>query len=189
MKKIEETIVQTCIKIARRGEGALIVLGNHIKYKSLVKQKIPAFNIVKNAKLLEVLAIMDGAVIIDNKGFLKAYGVMIETNKVLKGFGTRHVAAVSAAKDNNLVYLVSEEDRKIKVFRKGRIVMQIDPFEKNIEKNLSTTNEWLESLGAGAIGSIGATAIVPTLGITLVPGIILFGSAWYLSKMITKRFG
>jgi len=30
--------------------------------------------------------------------------------------------------------------------------------------------------------------LAPSLGIALVPGVILFGSAYYLGKLITQRF-
>lgn len=188
MKKIEETILQVSLRIARRGEGALFVVGNSIQYDPLVEQNVQPFPINNNPKLLESLALMDGAIIIDAKGFLKAYGVRIKTTKTLKNFGTRHSAAVTAAKGRNIVYLISEEDRKIRVFKGGKIVMQIDPFEKNVEKNVSKISEWLESLGAGTLGSVGTAILVPTLGLTFIPGVIIFGSAYYISKMLASSF-
>lgn len=188
MKKIEETLLQVALRIAKRGEGALFVVGNNIKYEPLVDQTVPPFHISKNPKLLESLALMDGAILIDKKGFLKAYGIMIKTKKSLKNFGTRHQAGMAAAAKGNIVYLVSEEDRKIKIMREGKVAMQIDPFERNVEKNVPVISEWLESLGAGTLGSIGAAALVPTLGLTFLPGVIIFGSAYYISKILTNSF-
>ena len=188
MKKIEETLLQVALRIAKRGEGALFIVGNNIKYEPLVDQSVPPFHISKNPKLLESLALMDGAVMIDKKGFLKAYGIMIKTKKTFKNYGTRHSAGISAAIKGNVVYVVSEEDRKVKIIKDGKIVMQIDPFEKNVEKNVPVISEWLESVGAGTLGSIGAGVFAPALGLTFLPGVIVFGSAYYISKMITNSF-
>jgi DNA integrity scanning protein DisA with diadenylate cyclase activity len=66
-KKLEETLIKTGLKIARRGEGALFVVGE-VNHKPLVDQSVQQFNVVNNPKLLESLAMMDGAVNIDSKG-------------------------------------------------------------------------------------------------------------------------
>jgi hypothetical protein len=51
-QEIEKTIIETCIKIGRRGEGSIVVLGE-AKYNPMVEQKIIPFNIVDNPKLLK----------------------------------------------------------------------------------------------------------------------------------------
>ena len=61
-------------------------------------------------KLLESLALMDGAVIIGRNGKMKAYGAMIKSTKTIRNFGTRHSAAISASEGENIVVVVSEED-------------------------------------------------------------------------------
>ena len=188
IKKIEELLIQIGLKIAKRGEGALFVVGN-VEFKPLVNQTIPPFKAVDHPKLLESLALMDGAVIIDSNGFVRAYGVMIKAKKVFKNFGTRHSAGLSAAMGNNLVVLVSEEDRKIRILKQGKMVMQIDALQKNVEKNIPYAVNFLESLGAGTIGAIGTGLLVPALGITFFPGVIIFGSAYYLAKILHRRFG
>ena len=66
--------------------------------------------------------------------------------------------------------------------------MQIDALQKNVEKSVSGAVNIIESIGAGTIGTIGTGILAPTLGITLLPGIIVFGSAYYLGKLLTKRF-
>ena len=66
--------------------------------------------------------------------------------------------------------------------------MQIDALQKNIEKNVSGAVRVLESIGAGTIGSIGTSVLVPTLGIAFFPGVVLFGSAYYLAKFLSKKF-
>ena len=70
-KQIEETLIQVCLRIAKRGEGALFVVGD-VEHSLLVDQNVPPFLITENPKLLESLALMDGAIIIDKNGFIKS---------------------------------------------------------------------------------------------------------------------
>ena len=131
---------------------------------------------------------IDGAVILDKNGIMKAYGVMINSTRTFKNFGTRHSAGLSAAKGDNLVVLISEEDKKIRILKNGKMIMQIDALQRNVEESVPYAVELLESVGAGTIGAIGTSLLLPTLGITLLPGIIVFGSAYYLGKMLTKKW-
>jgi DNA integrity scanning protein DisA with diadenylate cyclase activity len=187
LKALQETLIQVGLRIAKRGEGALFVIGE-VEYSLLVDQTVPPFKIIENPKLLESLALMDGAVIVDKEGIMRAYGAMIKTTKTYKNFGTRHSAGLTAAQGDNLVVIISEEDRKIRILKKGKLIMQIDALQKNVEKTIPQAVDLLESIGAGAIGTIGTTLLIPALGITLLPGIIVFGSAYFLGKFLTKRF-
>ncbi len=136
IKKLEEILIQIGLKIAKRGEGALFVVGN-VEYKPLVNQSVPPFRVIDNPKLLESLALMDGAVILDHNGTMTAYGVMIKSKKVFKNFGTRHSAGLSASLiKGNLVLIISEEDKKIRILREGKMVMQIDALQKNVEESV-----------------------------------------------------
>lgn len=187
MEKIEETLTQVGLRIAKRGEGALFIVGE-VEYKPLVNQSVPPFNIVENPKLLESLALMDGAVVINREGFMEAYGVKIKAKKILKNFGTRHSAGISAAKGDNLVFVVSEEDKKIRILKKGKLVMQFDALQKDVEKSIPKAIEFLESIGAGTVGAIGTSLILPAAGIAFLPGVIAFGSIYYLGRILTKKF-
>jgi len=187
LKKLEELLVEVSLKIAKRGEGAVFVVGE-VENSPLVEQGVPEFNVFDNPKLLESLALMDGAVIISKDGYMKSYGVMIKSSKVLKNFGTRHSAAISASMiKGNLVVAVSEEDKKIRIMSEGNVVMQIDALQKDVEKSVPEAIILLESVGAGTVGAIGTGIVVPSLGITLLPGIILFGSAYYLMRFLNNR--
>lgn len=186
LKALKEVLVQVGLRIAKRGEGALLVIGD-AEYSTLVEQSVPPFKVIDNPKLLESLALMDGAVIIDNSGIMRAYGAMIKTTRTFKNFGTRHSAGLSAARGDNLVVIISEEDKKIRILSKGKMIMQIDALQKNVESEVPKAIDLLESIGAGAIGTIGTSILIPTLGITLLPGIIVFGSAYYLGKILTKK--
>ncbi len=186
-KKLEETLIQVGLKIARRSEGALFVVGK-VKYKTLVVQAVKPFDVVKNPKLLESLALMDGAVIITPDGKMKAYGAMVNSNKTLRNFGTRHSAAISASKGDNLVVIVSEEDKKVKIIKNGKMIMQLDALQKNVDQGVSQAVQVLESVGAGTIGALGTSLLVPGLGIALLPGVMVFGSVYYLTKIMRKKF-
>lgn len=187
MKQLQEVLVQVGLRIAKRGEGALFVVGD-VDYKPLVDQSIPPFKASSNPKLLESLALIDGAVIIDSLGFVKAYGAMIKSKFTFKNFGTRHSAALSASKKpGNLVIIISEEDRKIRILQEGKIIMQIDALQKNVEQSIPKVVRILESVGAGTLGTFGAGLLIPSLGITFLPGVILFGSAYYLGKLLQNR--
>ncbi|MEI6058568.1 MAG: DNA integrity scanning protein DisA nucleotide-binding domain protein [archaeon] len=185
--KIEETLIQVGLRIAKRGEGALFVVGK-VKYTPLIDQSIPKFKATENPKLLESLALIDGAVILDKQGYVIAYGVKIKSNMIFKNYGTRHAAALGASKNGNLVVLVSEEDKKVKILRDGKMIMQIDALQKNVEKSVHSAVNIFESVGAGTIGTLGTSLLAPALGISLLPGIIVFGSTYYLGKMLHGRF-
>ena len=194
-KKIEEKLIQIAIKLARRGEGGLFIIaaGKKPEFKKLVKQNIKPFNILKgkNDKLIESLATIDGAVIISREGKIVAYGAMIKNTVPFKGFGTRHAAALAASKNENVAILSSEEERKVKIFKNGRYLMQLDALEKSIEKNVPHVSTFLESIGAGFLGTLGAATLLPGLGMTIIPGVIIFGGSYYairsLLDKITKK--
>ena len=187
LKELEEVLLTVGLRVAKRGEGALFIVGD-VKYDTLVDQSVPPFEIVKNPKLLESLALMDGAVIIDPKGVLEAYGAKVRSTRTFKNFGTRHSAALSAAKGDNLVVIVSEEDKKVRVLQKGKMIMQIDALQKDVEKSVTGAVDILESIGAGTLGTLGTSLLLPTLGLTFFPGIVVFGSAYFLGKILSKRF-
>lgn len=187
MKELEECLIKVGLRVANRNDGALFVVGK-AKYAPLIDQTVPKFEAKKNPKLLESLALIDGAVILNHKGIVEAYGVLIKTDSAFKNFGTRHSAAMTASKDkNNFVLLVSEEDKKLRIFKHGKMVMQIDPKEKNVEKSVTHAATILESIGVGTMGTIGAGILVPTLGIALLPGVIVFGAAHYFGKKLFSK--
>lgn len=189
LKKVEDVILKIAIEIAKQGEGALFVIGNKVSYEKLMPQKFGKLNVFDQGaeKVLKGLAVIDGAIIINTKGDLIDYGVLIKKSKPFVGYGTRHAAGITASQNGNIVILVSEEERKVKIFKNGKYIMQIDALEKNVEKNVSTISTILESTGAGVIGAIGTAALVPTIGITLIPGILVFGGSYYAIKSIIEK--
>ena len=107
LKKLEEVLVQVGLRIAKRGEGALFVVGD-VEYKTLIDQTVPAFKVIDNPKLLESLALMDGAIIIDENGMLKAYGAMIKSTLAFKNFGTRHSGDMNENDANDAIETLSK---------------------------------------------------------------------------------
>jgi len=186
---VEEIIIKIAIEIAKAGEGALFVIGEKIKYDKLIKQKFQKLRVFDKGaeKILKGLAVIDGAVIINKKGDLVDYGAMIKNTKAFVGFGTRHSAAITASKNNNISILISEEERKVKIFKNGKYIMQIDALNKKIEKEVSFISKLLESTGAGVIGTVGTATLVPTLGIALIPGILVFGGSYYALKALVEK--
>jgi len=180
-KRIEEQLLEVAIELARKGEGALFVIGEKINYEKLIKQRLHKFSVFDKGarKLLVSLATIDGAVILNTKGDVVDYGTMIKRAKAFPGYGTRHAAAFSASKNGNTSILVSEEERKVKIFKNGKFIIQLDALQKNIEKQIPKVSGVLESVGVGLIGTIGASVLIPALGITLLPGVIIFGASYF----------
>lgn len=188
-KKIEEKILNIAVYLARKGEGALFVIGDKVDYSTLIKQRFEKFNLFDSGadKLLKSIATIDGSVIIDSQGNVVAYGAMIRKTKPFVGYGTRHAAAFTASLKGNTAILCSEEEHKVKIFKNGRLLMQIDGLQKNVEKEIPRISAILESLGAGVVGTIGVAALAPALGIALIPGVIVFGAGYYAIKSIIKH--
>jgi len=188
-KLIEKKIIEIGIKISKLGEGAMFVLGDKLKdYKFLVNQDIKKFNLLDNPKTAQSLAMQDGFVWIDNKGYIKGYGMAMTKIEPMLNKGTRHASASYASKLGNKVFVISQEDKKIRIFVKGKIAMQIDCLENGIEKKSGEIVNVLESLGIGVISQTGFLSgtyflpqllkLVPTdMGITVFSGVIFFGSS------------
>src|SRR3989344_3687940 len=188
IKEIEKAVLDTALKIAKQGKGCLIVIKkNNVSFDPLIEQDIKPFNILENRRRLETLALVDGACIVDLNGNLIAYASRIKNIKTFKGYGTRHSAGYSASLNNNISILASEEDRKVRIFKNGKLIMQLDALQKGIEDSTIEVVTILESIGAGSLATIGTTLLMPALGITILPGIIIFGSAYYLAKLILKE--
>jgi DNA integrity scanning protein DisA with diadenylate cyclase activity len=190
MKQIEEKILNISVALARKGEGALFIIGDKVDYSILIKQRVEKFNLFDSGadKLLKSIATIDGGVIINREGDVVAYGAMIRKTRPFVGYGTRHAAAFTASMKGNVSILCSEEEHKVKIFKNGKLIMQIDGLQKNVEKEIPKITAILESLGAGVVGTIGVAALAPALGVALIPGVIVFGAGYFAVKNIIKRF-
>lgn len=140
MKKTEvfDHTLDIAKKIARDKEGALFVIAPKSNFKKtydpLYTQIVPNFSVSKKGikPVIEKLATLDGATLVSDKGNLIAYGAKLKKTKPLIGFGTRHAAATgitSSIKEATAI-LVSEESNWVRIFKNGRIILEIDPKEK-----------------------------------------------------------
>lgn len=187
-EKIERVLIDTALKIAKGGKGCIfVIMRNKINYEPLISQDLPKFSIFNNERRLLALAGLDGAVIVDSKGNVLGYSCNILNIKSYNGFGTRHSAGYTASINNNTAILASEEDRKVRIFNNGKLIMQLDALEKGIETRTEEAINFLESIGVGSLGAIAVMSIAPSLGIAIVPGIIVFGSTHYLIKLLVKK--
>ena len=185
LSRLEEELIKIGITIAKKNEGALFLIGDHIPHKKLIHQKVNKFNIFKAGakKLLLSLSMIDGAILINKKGTVYQYGAKVPSNKVYKGFGTRTSAGYSMSfrKDTTAI-LVSQEEKKIKLFKQGKILFQIDALEKNVEKEVSELNILLQTLGVSSVPTvIGASGLL-TVNVPIATGILVFGVPYYLYK-------
>jgi len=187
-KSIEKILLDTAIKLSSNGIGSISVfnIGEPVDYADMFELDVTPFSIIDSPRRFEIVSGVDGACIIDSDGILRSYSAQIKNAKPFKGYGCRHSAAYTASLNNNLVIMSSEEDRKVRVFKNGSLIMQIDPTEKEVKNKTREAVGLMETIGAGAVGTIGATIFMPALGITLIPGIIIFGSSHYMLKSIVN---
>ena len=187
--KIEQKLIESALRVVKDGEGCLFVIKQaDFNYEPLIANDLAEpFSIFEDfyQKRLDILAKIDGAVLINTKGDLIAYGIKINETRAFNGYGTRHSAAYSASLKGNISILGSQENKKVRIFKNGHIVMQIDALEKGIEQKTSQVVNILESVGAGTLGTIAAGFIMP-LGISLLPGIIVFGSSHFIFKYLLQ---
>lgn len=84
------------------------------------------------AETVKELAQLDGAFVIRQDGTILSAGRYIDTPakgvRLTKGLGARHVAAASISKTTDAIAVtVSSSTRTVRVFRKGKIVMESRP--------------------------------------------------------------
>ena len=130
-----EILLEIAKRIAKQRKGALFVVTSRNKFKGVYEQLFPQVHIPYSidkkgiGAIIEKLATLDGATLISSDGRVVAYGVRVNVTKAYKGFGTRHAAAsgITNAIKNSTAILVSEEVNWIKVFKDGKIVLEMDP--------------------------------------------------------------
>ena len=180
MKKhdVYEIIIAISKEIARKREGALFLIADSEKIKKIYKPLFPQIhrqfkiNEQGSGKVIEKLATLDGAVLISDKGIFMAYGAKLSKSQPVHGHGTKHAAAsgtTSYLKDSTAI-LVSEEDNFIKVFQRGKIILEMDSYEnpKALEdKIISFISEGDTALltAAGVSAEILGSAIIGPLAV------------------------
>jgi len=146
-ERVLEKLIQICEEIRNEGRegkkiGTLFVIGEQEELNKYTKQLIlnpfqgypdEILNIMDNdlTETIKEFAQLDGSFILDNKGNLISCGtyINVDTSKIehkYKGWGTKHLAAVGITQEtNSIAVLVSESGQKIKIFKKGKLILKI----------------------------------------------------------------
>lgn len=128
-------VMQLTTEMAKDRKGSFVVLTKEdisSKYEMLYPDLFKGKNINLKDKetktLIMNLLLMDGAVVMDYSGKIITYGAKIKKTKIFLGHGTRHSAArgISEIKDV-LAIISSEEDGRIRVFKQGKLIGEINP--------------------------------------------------------------
>lgn len=134
-KKVISQVTQMVNEMANRKKGSFFIITKSDiskKYEPLYpdlfsKRKISIFR-KETQTLLYALLELDGAVVVDNSGYIIDYGVKVKKTKILLGHGTRHSAARGISKVPNVLSIISsEEDNMVRIFRSGEMIAEINP--------------------------------------------------------------
>ena len=185
---VEKVCIDVAMEVAKEGEGCLIVIGETKNYDLLFpnffeKTTVNALDKGMN-KVLAKLAQIDGAVIISPDGAIQAYGAQLKSQSPVAGHGTRHAAAKGISLDGNIAILASEEDKKVKIFKQGVPLVEINPYTKGVENQVSKIVNFINRPEAVAV--TGAALGSSVLGIALLPGIVVFAGSYYIAKQLFK---
>lgn len=189
-EKVYEIILPVAKQIARSKEGALFIIGPSNKFKKLYEPLFPQVLDKVNlkqagmGKVLEKLATLDGAVIISNTGDLIAYGVKLKKSIPVPGYGTKHAAAAGMTTHvpDSIAVLVSEEINWVKVFKEGKIILEMD----SEENPKSMENKIISFLSEGDTALLTAAGIsAAILGGAAVAPIMIAGGTYLAIKTAT----
>lgn len=174
---VVDEIISISKRIAKKKEGALFVIANEkelrntyeLLYPQLVKKKTLHEQGITQA--LEKVATLDGATLITPQGKLIAYGAKINKTQTVPGHGTRHAAAAGITKkiSDSTAILISEESGWIKIFQKGRIVLETDAEEnprsvqEKVVSFLTDQDTALLTAAGASTAIIGSAAVAPVL--------------------------
>ena len=146
--EIIENLLRLSMAVAKKGRegiptGALFVVGDSSNVKRYIIQKIA--NPIKSLSIeersildernfdtLREFATMDGAMIIDSRGYVLTCGAYIKTLFVEEwladGLGGRHLAGKSITRLTRAISFVVSSEGTIRIYRDGRLVYELDSF-------------------------------------------------------------
>ena len=177
-KKVHDAVLDIAKEMAKKREGALFVIGPKNKFKKLYEPLFPQSRIKHKVyykgmdEFLTKLATLDGAVIISNRGNILAYGSRLKRSRAVKGFGTKHAAAagITGAIPGSTAILVSEEVNWIKVFKDGKIVLEMDPVAETSRSLNNKIISFLTDNDTALLTAAGASAALIGFSPVLVIG-------------------
>ncbi len=133
-EKVYNFLLEISKDLTKKKLGALFVIGPKHSFKDLYEPLYP--QVVENHSIFEKgskelilkLAELDGAFLVIDDGILVAFGARILKSRALPGYGTKHAAAVGITSNikNSSAILVSEESHMIKIFKNGKIILEMD---------------------------------------------------------------
>jgi len=187
IEEIQKIAIEIAMQTVKDGDGTLIVIGGKPKFQSHFPnffasgKKMSVFDQGMQT-VLQKLSEVDGAIVINEQGIIKAYGVRLTNQKTLPGKGTRHSAAVGASKQKSISILGSEEDKVVKIFKQGKEIMQINPHTKGVENHLDRIVRAINKPESAIIaGGAIAGAIA---GIAILPGIVIFTGSVFVARKV-----
>jgi DNA integrity scanning protein DisA with diadenylate cyclase activity len=189
LKTVEKKALEIAVSIARDKKGGLIAIGNlddssySTHFPNLFANKKHTIFEKGMLETLRHLGEIDGALIISKDGKIIAYGARLLPQKTFPGKGTRHAAAFGISEKATAI-LISEEENNIKIFKNGKLLMQINPHNKNIETNLSKIIDILNNPSISVIA--GSLLAAPLLNVTVLPGVVVFTGSYYLANNLIK---
>ena len=146
--EIVENVLKLAMSIVKKGRegtpaGALFIVGDTKNVKKYVIQKIanPISGIdiemrsvlrEDNFDTLREFAIMDGATLIDDRGYVVSSGVYVKNLSIeewlMDGFGGRHLAARSITKLTKAISFSVSAEGTISVYRDGEKIYEFRDF-------------------------------------------------------------
>ncbi len=146
-KEVVEGIVRISMDIVKRGRegnpvGALFIVGDVDEVKKYLIQKIanPMSSIPseertvlreENFDTIREFAVMDGATLVDEKGYVIATGVYVKNLSIdewIVDGGGRHLAAQAITKHTKAVSFVISAEGRIRVYRDGKMIFELKDF-------------------------------------------------------------
>ena len=146
--KLIENVLRLSMSIIRKGRegfpvGALLIVGDFNKVKKYIIQKIANpmrsmdllnRNVLKsdNFDTLREFAVMDGAMLIDERGYAMSCGSYVKLVSVDEwlsdGIGGRHLAGQAISKLTRAISFVISSEGSIRVYRDGHKIYEMESF-------------------------------------------------------------
>lgn len=194
IQQIQKKCIQMAGEIVKAGEGGLFVIGETKHYSTLFPPLFEKSNVTLFDKgidkVLVKLGQIDGAVVIDPEGKIKAYGAHLTRQIVHSGHGTRHAAAKGISMQPGVTaILASQEGKTIRIFKNGVKLVEIDPYTKGVENHTTKIVQFINRPETALV--TGAAVGSSVLGIALLPGIVVFAGSYLIAKKLfnmTKNY-
>jgi DNA integrity scanning protein DisA with diadenylate cyclase activity len=147
-RRVVESVLKLSMAIVKKGRegspvGALFIVGDARNVMKNVVQKIAnpmnGIELEKRNVLLEdnfdtlrEFAIMDGATVLDENGYVVSSGVYVKNlvvdEWILNGHGGRHLAARSITKLTKAISFAVSSEGTIRVYKDGKMIYELNNF-------------------------------------------------------------